>query len=262
MKKYINKLELKNGIKVLKGNVKLGILTSSFVLVSLTGCGESDYSKYVRPATTESTTEMTTEVTTESTTEVITTTESTTEATTEHIEPTTEDTIEETNEIVSENTSEEKSKDEIITEFFATQKEELQQYIDSNDVENIKAKGKDIFTTFVDFIFYDGEIYGIKYDELSDGIKEQLYTDFCNIDSLVSSYDSNYKEDLADKYYKVKDFVSPYYYSTTDKIKEYIGTDNMEKLNDIKENTSDVTEDLWNKSKEKIKNAYEEWKDE
>ena len=133
---------------------------------------------------------------------------------------------------------------------------------DNNDVENIKVKGKDIFTTFVDFIFYDGEIYGIKYDELSDGVKEQLYTDFCNIDALVSSYDANYKDDLADKYYKIKDYVSPEYYETKDKIIEYIGSDNMEKLNEIKEDSKDVGEDLWEKSKQKLKEKYENWKDE
>ena len=248
MKKYINKLELKKGIKTLKNNTKLFILSSS--LLVLGGCSN----------TVEFTTENNTEQATEFT--ITLNTEHEEETTTEYIEPTTEITTEITTEYNEPTSEEEKSKDEIITEFFAEQKEELQQYVDSNDVEKIKTKGKDIFTTFVDFIFYDGEIYGIKYDELSEGVKEQLYDDFCSIDTLVSNYNPNYKDELADKYYKVKDFVSPYYYSTTDKIKEYIGTDNMEKIDDIKENAYDVGEDLFNKSKEKIKEKYEEWKDE
>lgn len=251
MKKYINKLELKNGIKVLKNKTALMVFVSTLSIVSLTSCGEQETNDY---------TSKTTEMTTEATTEI------TTEATTEYIEPTTEVTTEAITEIttekVTETTTEEKSKDEIVTEFIDEQKQELQQYIDSNDVENIKEKGKYIFTTLVDFIFYDGTICGIKYDELSDGVKEQLFSDLCDIDSIVNNYVPNYKEDLADKYYKVKDFISPYYYSTTDKIKEYIGSDNMDKLEDIKENASEVGEDLWNKSKEKIKEKYENWRDE
>ena len=235
MKKYINKLELKKGIKKLKNKTSLFILTSSIIIVSLTGCNNT-----VNKVTT------TTKNTTKSTTKEITT-EDTTKSTTR---PTTQSTAKNS-----------KSKDEIITDFFDEQKKELKQYINSNDVEKFKSKGKELFTTFVDFIFYDKEIKGIKYDELSEGIKKQLYEDFCNIDELVSNYSPDYKENLSEKYTKVKDFVSPYYYSTKDKIKEYIGDNNLEKLENIKEDSKEVGKDLYNKSKEKIKEKYENWKD-
>ena len=258
MKKYISKLELKKGIKLLKNKTALVVITSTIIIVSIVGCDKKeDKSANTYIETTTEDIQNTTEMTTEVTTEYIETTEMTTEATTEQIE-----TTEMTTETTTQENTDNKSKDEIVTEFFDEQKKELNEYIESNDVENIKAKGKDIFTTFVDFIFYEGEIKGIKYDELSEGIKKQLYEDFCNIDTLVSNYSPNYKDDLADKYYKVKDYVSPKYYETKDKIIEYIGTENMDKLDSIKENSKDVGEDLWNKSKEKIKQKYENWRDE
>lgn len=227
MKKYINRLELMKGLKILKNNIKLGILTSSFVVISLTGCGKKEVE------TTEATTQATTQITTEATTEL------TTEATTE----------------------EKKSKDDIVKEFFNEQKKELNEYVDKDNIDKIKSKGKDIFTTFVDFIFYDGEIKGVKYDELSEGVKEQLYEDFCNIDEFICKYSPDYKENLSEKYHKVKDFISPYYYSAKEKIKEALGDDNLERLESIKENGKEVISDLWDKGKEKVKDKYEDWRD-
>lgn len=238
MKKYINKLELMKGLNILKNNIKLGIFTSSVVLISLTGCGKKEI------ASTEASTQVTTEATTQATTEA--TTQATTEATTE---------------LTTEATTEEKSKDEIVKEFFNEQKKELNEYVNSDNVDKIKSKGKDIFVTFVDFIFYDGEIKGIKYDELSEGVKEQLYEDFCNIDELIVRYSPNYKENLSEKYYKVKDFISPYYYSAKEKVKEALGDDNIERLESIKENGKEVISDLLDKGKEKVKDKYENWRD-
>ncbi len=284
MKKYINKLELKKGLKILKNKTTLIIFSSSFAITSLVSCSKKENTTENTVSTTEISTEYTndnttTELITENTTEYVepttiatteivttetttaTTTEVTTEATTkESTETITETTTEATTE-ATEN-DENKSKDSIVTEFFNKQKEDLNELIHSENVEKIRAKGKDIFTTFVDFIFYDGEIKGVKYDELSEGIKEQLYDDLATIDSLIVKYSPDYKENLADKYQKVKDFISPYYYALVDKIKECLGEDNLDRLNSIKENGKDVISDLWEKGKEKIKEKYENWRDE
>ena len=84
--------------------------------------------------------------------------------------------------------------------------DEIKEYISNVDTDKIKSKGKDIFVTFVDFVFYDGEIKGITFNDLSEGMKEQLYNDFCTIDGLICMYIPDYKENISDKYSKVKDF--------------------------------------------------------
>ena len=127
--------------------------------------------------------------------------------------------------------------------------------------KNKKQKGKTLFITFVDFLFYDGEIYGITYDELSEGVKQQIYEDFCTIDGLIEQYVPGYKEAIGEKYTMVVDFIAPKYYYVLDTIKGYIGEENLEKLNEIKQDAGEVVSDLWDKGKEKVKEKYENWRD-
>lgn len=247
----------------IKKKMKLYGVLSALTLTSLTGCSKKKDNKpininiYVQP--TENTTELTTEMITENTTEL--TTEKVTEyvepsdeeiATSEYIEPLSE-------EATTENTDE--SKDNKVLNFFSEQYSDLQESINSVDTEAIRSKGKTLFITFVDFLFYDGEIYGITYDELSEGVKQQIYEDFCTIDGLIEQYVPGYKEAIGEKYTMVVDFIAPKYYYVLDTIKGYIGEENLEKLNEIKQDAGEVVSDLWDKGKEKVKEKYENWRD-
>ena len=58
---------------------------------------------------------------------------------------------------------------------------------DSFDSGELLDKGKSYFIYCVDFLFYDGEIKGIKFDDLTDSAKEQLLLDITTIDSLICS---------------------------------------------------------------------------
>jgi hypothetical protein len=230
----------------IKKNIKLYGILSVLTIASLSGCEKKDTNI-------------------NNSTENITTTEyiqqTTTEIATEYVEPTT---IEVTTETTTENiinTEEiQESKDAQILSYFDKKYRELQEAINNTDAEEIRKKGKELFITFADFIFYDKEIYGITYDELSDGVKEQIYNDFSTIDSLVEEYSPGYKDDLADKYNTVKDFVSPYYYQAIDKIKEAIGNDNLEVLDDYKNTAKEDISELYEDSKETVKILYENWK--
>lgn len=247
-------------VYTIKKNMKLFGILSALTITSLVGCAKKNNNIQTTTeniTTTEVTTEMTTEMTTENTTEL------TTEQITEYIEPSDDEIItsEYIEPISEEITTEEESKDNKVLNFFSEQYKDLQESINSIDTEAIKTKGKALTVTFIDFIFYDGEIYGITYDELSEGVKEQIYQDFCDIDALIENYVPGYKEAIGEKYQVVVDFISPKYYYVVDKIKEFIGEDNLEKLNEIKENAGDVVSDLYNKEKEKIKEKYENWRD-
>ena len=240
----------------IKKNVKIYAL-GVVLTTSLVGCGKKNSDQPININIYIDSTENTTETTTE---------EITTEKVTEYVEPSddeiiTSEYIEPTTEEITTEYIDNESKDNKVLNFFNEQYSDLKQSIDEVDMDAIKTKGKNITVTFIDFLFYDGEIYGITYDELSEGVKEQLYEDFCNIDSVIEEYVPGYKESIGEKYNKVKDFIAPKYYYVRDKVKEYIGEDNLEKLNEIKEDASDVVTDLWDKGKEKVKEKYENWRD-
>ena len=212
-------------------------LVSSLLIISLTGCNNKSNIN----EKTESTTEYTSELTKKTTEEKIK--------------------IEKTTEEKTESPQNNLSDDQIILNYFEKSYKELEKSIEDANTEIIKQKGKEIFITFVDFIFYDGEIKGIKYSELSDGIKKQLYEDFCDIDALIIKYSPNYKDELTDKYKSVKDFTLPKYYNILEKIKDKLGEDNLDKLNDLKENSSEKVSNIYENTKVKIKQKYEDFKD-
>ena len=216
------------------------------MVATLMGCGKKD-NDYVVENTTETITQMTTE-TTQMTTEI--TTQMTTEATTEYIEPTTEYVESET------------SKDNTVLDEVHSYKNKIQQFYDEHDIDKIASKGKEYFITLVDFIFYDGEIKGIKYNELKEASKEELYREFCEMDELIMILAPNYKENISEKYEAVKDFTSDVYYKSLDKIKEYIGEERYDKIGELKDNAKEKISDVKDKTKSKIKNWYEDFRDE
>lgn len=97
----------------------------------------------------------------------------------------------------------------------------IEDFIVSNDAEKIGEKGRAAFIEFADFIFYDQEIEGYKYEELDEETKSKVYSKFCYIDNLVSGYNEDYKDSLEDKYKKVASFTSSGYYAQVDLIKRY-----------------------------------------
>ena len=156
---------------------------------------------------------------------------------------------------------EEKNKEEKIFKFFNEKKEELKEALNSENVEKFKEKGRKLFITLVDFIFYDGKIKGVTYDELNEAARKQLFDDLCTIDEFICKYIPDYKENIGSKYNTIKNFISPRYYKVLSKIKELIGSDNLEKINEIIEQDKSIISDLLGKGKQKIQEKYENWRD-
>ena len=113
---------------------------------------------------------------------------------------------------------EEENKENEIFKFFNEKKEELKEALNSENVEKFKDKGKELFITLVDFIFYDGKIKGVTYDELNEAARKQLFEDLCTIDEFICKYIPDYKENIGSKYTAIKNFISPYYYKVLSKI--------------------------------------------
>ena len=77
--------------------------------------------------------------------------------------------------------------------------------IDSTNWDNIKDKAKGYFITIVDFIFYNGEIKGRTFNELSTSAKLKIISIALKIDNKIEKYVPGYKETLSDKYNNVKE---------------------------------------------------------
>ena len=114
------------------------------------------------------------------------------------------------------------------------------------------------FITLTDFIFYDGEINGVTFDELTDSAKEKVLDLYDKIDTKIESVFPNYKENIAstskDVYANIKKEIT----ELKDKIKDkYIDKHGQENYDNL--------ENAYNESKETLKdsakNTYETLKD-
>lgn len=224
--------------ELLKKKLLISMLALS---LATTGCKSNNNTNTTTQTTNEITTEAITEATTtETITTEVTTTEITTQATTEQS-------------VVKD--------DEVISNIDADKKE-IEYYLSEDPINMtvVGEKSKAFFIKCVDFIFYDTEINGVTFDELSDEAKEDVYDTFCYIDELVMVYAPNYKENIAEKYEVVKDFTKKAYFYVLSEIKEAIGEENYEKIGQIKDNVLNTISNTYENGKEKVKNWYEDFK--
>ena len=80
---------------------------------------------------------------------------------------------------------------------------DLNNTIDTNS--SFSSKIKEGFITIVDFFFYDGEISGYKFSELTDETKIKIMELAFQIDTKITDKFPNYKEYLSEKYHNFKD---------------------------------------------------------
>lgn len=187
------------------------------------------------------------DVTVTTTTE-INTTEMTTEYTTENTEN------------ISTDTTENTSVDEQILNIIKSDKEVIEYYVSTEDIENVKKYGKEFFIKMVDFIFYDTEINGVKFNDLKEETKQEIYDTFCNIDALIMMVAPDYKENIGEKYEIVKDFTTNIYYTSLDKIKEAIGEEDYNKIKEIKDSAKEKISDGIEDAKQYIIKKYEDFR--
>lgn len=187
------------------------------------------------------------DVTVTTTTE-INTTEMTTEYTTENTEN------------ISTDTTESTSVDEQILNIINSDKEVIEYYVSTEDIENVKKYGKEFFIKMVDFIFYDTEINGVKFNDLKEETKQEIYDTFCNIDALIMMVAPDYKENIGEKYEIVKDFTTNIYYTSLDKIKEAIGEEDYNKIKEIKDSAKEKISDGIEDAKQYIIKKYEDFR--
>lgn len=178
-----------------------------------------------------------------------------TEETTTTEEPTTTEEyayVEEENTVVEEQLTE--------FTFFEDAKQELITYIESEDFQQLKEKGKYYITTAIDFIFYDQPINGIYFDQMTEELKKDIIRDVKALDEAIMAYYPDYKEDVSSKYQIAADFISEKYLDVMDAIKEYLGEENYNAVGEIKDQIKEDVSEKAQEGLEYIKDLYSNWK--
>lgn len=146
-------------------------------------------------------------------------------------------------------------------DYFNQAKKEIKELIESEQVEQAKEKGKEYFITGVDFIFYDKEMNGVTFDDLTEEGKKVTLENLETIDGWIMEIAPDYKDKISEKYQVVKDFVSTTYYDVLESIKESLGEENysaiQEKKNEIKESITNPKD----KVLEKVSDWYQNFKE-
>ncbi len=156
------------------------------------------------------------------------------------------------------------SKDQlVITEFENVENDIVESLSYENDSTLEKAKG--VFITIVDFIFYDGEIKGVTFDELSDKGKEKVLNIAHSIDEKIESKYPNYKSTISTKatnaFERASEIIKNGTTSFSEFSKEKLGEENFNSIIEAKDELLEYTDKALFVIKEKGGNFIESVKD-
>ena len=165
--------------------------------------------------------------------------------------------------------------DKIIINAFNKTSKEVDETLKEETSESAKDKLKGTFIMMVDFIFYDSEIDGIKFKDLTDGAKENILDTVNMIDSKIMTKYPNYKEEISTKtssaYNKASELIKKGANNISNFSKDKLGEDNYNAIIEAKDEliyyskegaslVGNVTGSIFNKTKSKIKKWYENLK--
>lgn len=134
---------------------------------------------------------------------------------------------------------------------------------------------KGVFISVVDFLFYDGSINGVTFDELSDSGKQKVLEIASSIDSTIENKFPGYKDAISDKasnaFNKASEIIKKGANDLNDFAREKLGEDNYQSIIDAKDELivytknainfiGDVSSSLWNSAKDKLNNWYQNFK--
>ena len=135
--------------------------------------------------------------------------------------------------------------------------------INSNKV-SIKDKAKEYFIDIVDFIFYDKEIKGYTFSELSDNAKIKVIALALKIDSKIEEYVPGYKNSISSNGSKIYTDVKERLVSSYLDLSVKICSSNKEGCNKAKDIFSDIKDNCkigWSFIKKLVSNGGNKLKD-
>lgn len=170
----------------------------------------------------------------------------------------------ETQEYTNNTKTDTKYNDEKIISYFENLDEELTNY--NNEDKTLGQKIKSKFINCIDFLFYNKEINGITFKELTNQTKLKILEITISIDSKMDSKFPDYKDDISNTYQNIKSKIIEKYLDVTTNI----CTEDKDLCNVAKENFQSLKENFsitWDSIKQlvgsgtsKIKDWYEIWK--
>ena len=143
--------------------------------------------------------------------------------------------------------------------------------IDSSFADS--AKG--VFVSIVDFLFYDGEINGVTFDELTDSGKQKVLEIASKVDSAIESKIPGYKETISDTaskaFNKASEIIKSGANSLNNFAREKLGEENYQSIIDAKDELvyytknainflGDVGGKVFNSVKDKLDSWYQDFK--
>ena len=170
----------------------------------------------------------------------------------------------ETNNKVEEPTSK-PTENDVISYFTSKEKS-----ISKNNQEDktLRETAKETFVTVVDFIFYDKEVKGYTFKELTTSAKLKIIEIALSIDHKIDEYFPDYKDVIKDKYNNIKGKLAVKYLEFTSTLCEKVGEDTCnqakEDFNTMKESfgfTWELIKELAATGSDKVKEFYENWRD-
>ena len=157
--------------------------------------------------------------------------------------------------------------------------DKLQKNIDnilnSEQANSAKDKVKGAFVTVVDFLFYDSEINGITFNELTDAGKQKVLQIASAIDTKIESKFPNYKDTIANgtknAFNKASELIKKGANNVKEFSKDKLGEENYNAIVEVKDEITEYTKkaidiisdfgsNIFSKGKEYIKKWYENFR--
>lgn len=85
----------------------------------------------------------------------------------------------------------------------------------SGNGDSFKTKAKNYFISIIDFIFYDKEVSGYKFNDLTNGAKLKVIKIALELDNAINLKFPNYKSDLSSSYKNMKGKLVGFYLEKT-----------------------------------------------
>ena len=134
---------------------------------------------------------------------------------------------------------------------------------------------KGVFVSIVDFLFYDGEINGVNFDELTDSGKQKVLEIASKVDNAIESKIPGYKETISDTaskaFNKASEVIKNGANNLNNFAREKLGEENYQSIIDAKDELvyytknainflGDVGGKVFNTVKDKLDSWYQDFK--
>lgn len=165
--------------------------------------------------------------------------------------------------------------DENTIQTFNNIEKEVDDILVNEDNTSALDKAKGIFITLVDFIFYDGEINGNKFDDLTNQGKQKILEITSRIDIKIENKFPNYKDTISNgtknAFQKCSELIQKGATNINDFAKDKLGSDNYEAIINAKDELvkytknaisiiGNVSSNIFTKTKDTLNSWYQTFK--